>query len=182
MNSDISSYITIIGVVLIVIIVLLVVVVLNQQKKINDLKPRYGFLGKPLAIVLMSTFAVGTLGLVYYSSTQPVQIEQTNADVEVILTISAEPTGNSSREYRISVTPVLSGIAWGANDTNKFNVYWTISTGSIVLTEDELNKSYTNPSTIIKKLSAGETRIKATVFFNGKSFTKEKTVTVEWMN
>lgn len=179
MDSDISSYITIIGVVLIIVIVLLVVIVINQQKQINSLRPRYGFLGKPLAVILMSTFAVGTLGLVYYSSNQPVQVEQTNADVEVILSINAELTGNTPREYRLSVTPVLGGIAWGANDTNKFNIYWTISNGTTVSTEDEVGKSYTNPSTIIKKLSAGQTTLKVTVFFNGKSYTKEKTITVE---
>lgn len=179
MQSELSSYITIIGLVLIVVIVLLVVVVINQQKKINSLKPKYGFLGKPLAVILMSTFAVGTLGLVYYSSNQPVQIEQTNADVEVILSINAEITGNSPREYKLSLTPILSGIAWGANDTNKFNIYWTISSGSTVSTVDEIGKSYTNPSGIVRKLAAGETKIKVTVFFDGNSYTKEKTITVE---
>jgi len=179
MQSEVSSYITIIGIVLIVIIVLLVVVVLNQHKKINSMRPKYGFLGKPLAVIVMSSFAVSTLGLVYYSSNQPVQIEQTNADVEVILSINAELTGNSTREYKISLTPILSGIAWGANDLNKFNVYWTISNGTTVSTDDEIGKSYTNPSAIIKKLAAGSTTIKATVFFNGQSYTKEKTITVE---
>ena len=66
MDSDISSYVTIIGIVLIIIIVLLVVIVINQQKQISNLKPKFGFLGKPLAVIVMSTFAVGTLGLVYY--------------------------------------------------------------------------------------------------------------------
>lgn len=179
MESEISTYITIIGVVLIVIIALLIIVIINQQKQINRLKPRYGFLGKPLYLMVMSLFTVGTLGLVYYSTTQPVQVNQTNADVEVILSINAEPRGDSAREYKITLSPLLSGLAWGANDANKFNIYWTISSGSRVSTEVELEKSYTNPSTIIKKLSSGITTIKATVFFDGKSYTKEKTITVE---
>lgn len=179
MQSEISSYITIIGIVLIVVIVLLVVIVLGQQRKINSMRPKYGFLGKPLAVIMMSTFAVGTLGLVYYSSSQPVQIEQTNANVEVILSINAELTGNTPREYKITLTPIVGGIAWGANDINKFNVYWTISNGTVVSTDDETSRSYTSPSQIIKKLSPGPTTIKATVFFNGQSYTKEKTITVE---
>ena len=143
MQTDLSSYITIIGVVLIVIIVLLVIVVINQQHKINNAKPRYGFLGKPLALVIISTFAVSTLGLVYYSSSQPVQIQQTNADVQVLLSINAELTGNSPNEYRIYVVPLLGGVAWGANDSNKFNVYWTISNGTTISTDDEIGRSYT---------------------------------------
>lgn len=178
-TSDLSSYITIIGIVLIVIVVLLLVLVINQQKQINSLRPKYGFLGKPLAIIMMSTFAVGTLGLVYYSSNQPVQVVQTDADVEVILSINVVATGVNPQEYRLTLTPLLSGLAWGANDSNKFNIYWTIVSESSVSTDDELNRSFSNPSNLVKRLERGENRIKATVFFNGGSYTKEKTVIVE---
>lgn len=179
MESEISSYITIIGVVFIVIVALLLVVVINQQKQISRLKPKYGFLGKPLSLMVMSLFTVGTLGLVYYSSTQPIQVNQTNADVEVILSVNAQLTGNADREYKITLTPLVGGLAWGANDSNKFNIYWTISNGSKVTSEAELSKSFSAPSTIIKKLEPGLTNIKVTVFFEGNSYTKEKTITVE---
>ncbi|CAG1020563.1 hypothetical protein DOJK_00424 [Patescibacteria group bacterium] len=180
MEKELSSYVTLIAVVLIVVIVLLVVVVISQQQKIKNMqRPRYGFLGKPLYIMVLSFFTVGTLGLVYYSSTQPVQVEQTAADVEVILSINAEPTGGALREYRLTLIPILSGIPWGANDLNKFNIYWTITNGSTSTTDVELSKSYTSPSSLVKTLQPGTNTIKATVFFDGNSYSKERIITVD---
>lgn len=178
MGSDTSTYITIIGLVLIVVVALLLVVVINQRKQIQSLKPKYGFLGKPLYVMILSFFSVGTLGLVYYSTNQPIQVEQTNANVEVVLSINVEPTENL-REYKFRLTPILSGIAWGANDANKFNVYWTITAGSSVVSENEIDRSFTNSGGFTKKLQVGTNVIKVTVFFNGKSYTKEKIITVQ---
>ncbi|MBE0574082.1 hypothetical protein IH575_04225, partial [Candidatus Dojkabacteria bacterium] len=58
-------------------------------------------------------------------------------------------------------------------------IYWTITNGSTSTTDVELSKSYTSPSSLVKTLQPGTNTIKATVFFDGNSYSKERIITVD---
>lgn len=175
MPSDTSTYIAVGAIVAIVIIVLLIVVVVYQGNKIKDLsRPKFGFLGKPLYAFFAIVVSIGGTGLLYYGLNQPTTITSTNAAEEITLSVRAEPTENDPHIYNFNFTPIINGIAWGADPTNKFDVYWTISNGSTVITEAEFQLNQTNIGGLTKTLKSGPVTVKVTAFFQGKNYTYQK--------
>jgi len=163
---------------LIVVVVLLSIVIINQNNKIKEMqRPKYGFLGKPIYAVLLIVFSVGGFGLVYYGANKPLDVQQTEANRQVEVTIRAFSLSAGSDTYSITLIPLINGKAWGNDNTNKFDIYWTI-TNTTVTTEVELGRILYSQGGLIKKLAKGVNKIKATVFFDGQSYDKEIQVTV----
>src|SRR5260221_6290383 len=177
-NSDTSTYITLIGIVAIAVVVVLVVIVIIQNNKIRDLqKPRFGFLGKPMLAFFGLMLSFGTIGILYTSLNQPVNIQQTNADVEIIVSINLEATSTPC-EIKLTANPIIGGLAWRGTDENKFDFYWTISNDSGVSTDIELKKSFDSPGGLIKKLPPAANSVQVTIYFLGKSFKCAKTFSI----
>lgn len=182
LQKDSSNAFVIVVIAAIVMIVVLVAVIIWQNNKIKEIqKPRFGFLGKPLYAVIAIFLTVGSFGVVYYGLNRPTQIQQTSANVNVVLTIKAFALNTVTNDYSISVIPILDGIMWGGDSKNSFDAYWTISNTNnptISITEAEPGLNITNTGGIIEKLSRGINEIKVTVFYLGKSYSNTKEVII----
>lgn len=179
-DKDISTYATLFIIALFAIIAVLLVVVITQRNKINQMqKPAYGFLGKPLMAFAFMAFSVGSLGVLLYSTQNSTEIDVTNADLEIELSINVQKVENTLNTFKISVLPIVNGIAWAGTDQLKFSAFWTISNLEGSQTDSEFNLSFTNPSGITKQLIRGKNQISVTLFYNNDSYSFEKEYVVE---
>ena len=156
-------------VLMVVVIAVLSSVVIIQTRK-QQLRPKYGFLGKPLAFLFFAVLAVGSISLVYYSTKTSQDVGTVSADRELNLVIKDQKI--ESNVYRLSILPSINQDTWGS--TEKFNVYWTIS-NTESFTRVELDLSESNQGGIIVELKSGKNLIKAVVFTEemSKEITKE---------
>lgn len=173
-NGSMPSITFIVGA---VIITILLTVILVQSRRIQFLtKPRFGFLGKPLALVLVFSILVGSVGFAFYNNQTPEDVavsgEDVNLNPQIITTQLSRDT------YSFKLIPFLNDVAWGDNDTFKFDIFWSIINGSsVVKTESGISKN--NPGGITEKFEKGTFIVKASVFFVDKSYSVETTIVIE---
>ena len=176
--NDYSKFAAALAVVLIVVVVLMTLVIHNQHKEIRDLKtPRYGFLGKSLLSLVLIAFTFGSFGFFFVTLNNNSSVQTTNANSEVKLLINVIKIDNLKNIYSINIIPELEGVAWGNNSNNIFNVYWNVSSNSNNATITELGLNLNNQGGLKRILGRGVTTIKATVFFNNKSYENSVTIT-----
>jgi len=174
LSADYPKYVALLAIALIVVVVLLALVIINQSNKIKKMsRPKYGFLGKPLYAFGLIAFTFGTFGLIFYSANKPVDVQQTSADRRIDITIKAFALGANTNNYSISITPLIDGNLWGGNNNYKFDVYWTIVNSNGVISDAELGLNLYKQGGIFKKLPIGKNTIKATIFFNNKTYEKQ---------
>ena len=177
--SQYPAFAALFAVVVIVVLVLIGLVV-AQNRKIQDLqRPRYGFLGKPLAAFAFAAFLVGGTGFVLFVNNQEQDVSVANADFVIDLNIIATETNPVTHEYKLNAIPIVDWVEWGANKAYKFDVYWTVSNAS-TQTEVELGLNLETKGGITKMLTSGTNRIKATVFSSDKTFEKDIDIYVDW--
>ncbi|MFS8131436.1 MAG: hypothetical protein ACMG57_05690 [Candidatus Dojkabacteria bacterium] len=165
--------------VVVIVVLVLIGLVIAQNRRIQDLqKPRYGFLGKPLAAFAFAAFIVGGTGFVLFVNNQQQDISVANASFTIDLNIIATETNPVTHEYRLNAIPLVDGKEWGENKAYKFDIYWTISNAT-TQTEVELGLNLDSKGGITKTLSTGTNRIKATVFSSEKTIEKDIDVFVE---
>ncbi len=170
-----GMYLALFGIIMLTVVILLGVVVLMQKKQIDDLRrPKFGFLGKPIFAMLLVAFSLGGFGLVYYTSNSSSSIGDTSADRKVELQIKSTYLGQGY-DYMLKLIPTVDGKAWGGNNSNMFDVYWTIQ-NKMIVTEAEIDLSLNNQGGITKTLEKGKNKIKTTVFFENKSYSAETMV------
>lgn len=181
MEQPINQYPAFAALFAVVIIVVLVLIglVIAQNRKIQDLqKPKYGFLGKPLAAFAFAAFLVGGTGFVLFVNNQQQDVSVANASFTIDLTIIATEVNHVTHEYKFNAIPLVDGVEWGNNKAYKFDVYWTLSNTS-TQTEVELGLNTDNKGGITKILTSGDNKIKATVFSSEKTIEKEIDVFVD---
>lgn len=165
--------------VVVIVVLVLIGLVIAQNRKIQDLqKPRYGFLGKPLAAFAFAAFLVGGTGFVLFVNNQQQDVSVANASFTLDANIIATETNPVTHEYRLNAIPLVDGKEWGDNKAYKFDIYWTIS-NSTTQTEVELGLNLDNKGGITKPLTAGTNRIKISAFSSEKTVEKEIDVFVE---
>lgn len=174
-EKDISTYATLFIIALFAIIAVLLVVVITQRNKINELqKPKFGFLGKPLIAFAFVFLSLGSIGILLYSTQNRTNIDITNADLEIELSINVQKIENTASSYKINVLPIVNGIAWAGSDQLLFSAFWTIANNEGSFTDSEFGLSFSNPGGITKTLSKGKNKISVTLFYKNDSYTFEK--------
>jgi hypothetical protein len=156
------------------IIFTLVVVLIQQQRKIKELStPKYGFLGKPLNLVLTLFIFGGTLALFNILNQPQPEVEISNANFVIELNIIA--TKVADLKYKLNVLPVVDGVVWGI-DNYPFDVYWTIE-GATTQKLFENGISRKNTGGVMVDLSPGTNKITATIYIDLRKF--EKSIEVD---
>jgi hypothetical protein len=156
----------------------LLAVILVQQHRISQLQtiatPKYGFLGKPLVAGFIALVMVGGAFVSFQSMNNTGVL--TNDKITVFTEISTsfeaiDTVGN----YRVTIkgVPVVDGVAWGKQQTDSFNLYWTI-TGPVNLEHAELLRTRVNISSFDRMLPAGNYKISVDVVYKEKRFTQSK--------
>lgn len=157
-------------------------IIFNQQRKINQLemqmKPKYGFLGKPLVAITLALLGVGGIGLTYYASNN-IQNVVVNADINVEIAITTEQIGLSQvgrQNVKFSMIPTVDGFEWGTNG-DTFEVFWNI-TGPETITQLELGLHSKMTSGFIRLIKPGQYEINVDVIYKNKRFTKTQQLVV----
>lgn len=165
--------------VVVIVVLVLIGLVVAQNRKIQDLqRPKYGFLGKPLAAFAFAAFLVGGTGFVLFVNNQSQDVSVANADFAIDLNLIATESNPVINEYRLNAVPLVDGKEWGENRAYKFDIYWTISNAT-TQTEVELSLNLENKGGITKQLTSGTNRVKAVVFSSDKTIEKEIDVYVD---
>lgn len=165
--------------VVIIVVLVLIGLVIAQNRKIQDLqKPKYGFLGKPLAAFAFAAFLVGGTGFVLFVNRQEQDVSVANADFVIDINIIATETNPVTHEYKLNAIPLVDSVEWGNSAAYKFDVYWTVSNAS-TQTEVELGLNLNKTGGISKVLTSGTNRVKATVFSSDKTFEKDIDIYVD---
>lgn len=156
-------------------ILVLLGVVAFQYSKIRDLrKPRYGFLGKPLAVALVGMLSVFTItGYGYYNANY-VEDDVSVSDPVIVPTVAYvkieyTPINERTFLYRFNAIPVLDGVEWGTNSDLNFSVSWTIENNNRINKEEAIvNKNF--PGGVIINLDKGLNVITAQMNIDGKIY------------
>jgi hypothetical protein len=157
------------------------IVIVNQNRRLKQLEtPRYGFMGKPLALIALAGFAAAT-GYLYLNPEAGNIINVGDNDVSVsddfedlLIDIRSSQVNTQGNLYQFQMVPLIGGVEWGASEKNKFDVVWEVvnsTTGIKRLYQNGLNINF--QSKISYKLDPGNNIIKAIVTFNGKEYTRQ---------
>lgn len=151
----------------VIVCTVLISIIIIQAKKISTLsKPKYGFLGKPLALLITLGIAVFAVGITFYVN-KPAQIDDINADLKVELNINSEKIEKSV--YQLFAVAIIDGKEWQGYT---FDIIWTVKNQD-TNTYFEYNLSRENSGGITVTLQKGENIIKASTFFEGKLVEEE---------
>lgn len=161
-------------VIITVIIAVLSFIIVSQNKKINELqRPRYGFLGKPLAVFLAIGLLVGSYGVIFYANRNSTNVGNVSADREISGDINYVDLG--SGKYLFNVVPNVNTQPWGKDPENQFNVYWTFS-GKNVESQVELDISQNKPGGVNVQLERDVYKVKIVIFLQETKFEKTEEI------
>lgn len=174
-EREYATYVSIF-VIITVIIAVLSFIIISQNKRINELqKPRYGFLGKPIAVVLAVGLLVGSYGIIFYANRSGTQVGEISADVDLGAEIKYQYLGGES--YLFNVVPQINKKDWGSNPENQFDAYWMF-TSNQVESEVELELSQNKGGGITIDLDPGKYKVKVTIFHDSQEYVREIDVTL----
>ncbi len=162
----------------IIVVLILAAVVYYQNQKIKDLTtPKYGFLGKPLSIFLLSALVFGSFGLYIGNRTkEPDSVSVTDQGV-VTFEVQYDTINAAARVYRFRAVPQIDGIEFGINPNRTFDVNWTIvNQTTFKTTEFGLNRNFQGGLNLT--LRPGINRIRAEVIVNEKLYSDEITLEI----
>lgn len=159
------------------LILTLLVIIFLQNRKIKYLeKPKFGFLGKPLSFFALMLMVGAFAGGIYVSQSDSQQPAQNiNANTEIELKINATVLNRTNNTYSISIEPIINRLSWGGDETNEFDVVWTVQNKS-VRTFFETGLTLTSRGGITVDLEDGENQITATVSIQNRI--EETTITI----
>lgn len=163
----------------ITIIVLLSLVIYLQSKKIKDLeRPRYGFLGKPLSILIIVGVLSGSIGFALFVNTEDVGTDVISADRE--LSISISYLKEQTDVYVLKATPIIDGVSWDNDPSLNFDIFWTIKNEEGEVYElVETQVSQLEPSSITVQLDKGSNEITSKIVLKSRLVKQEITIDVE---
>lgn len=154
--------------VLFLIIILLLVVVFLQQKKIQNLsRPKYGFLGKPLIVLIATGVGFSMLGISMLNTNNKnigdISVSEiTPQDFLNYLQISYKKIDES--KYSFIATPIINGLVWKDKDY-LFNIEWEINTKDSIKRTILQTMNYYENKGIEINLTKGKTIIKAKTIY-----------------
>jgi hypothetical protein len=167
---------------LILLVIILAGIALRQRRKITDLTtPRYGFLGKPVSIVVASMM-LGLVGFTLYLGIPPAQPEgiSVSDDTELSLNISYTLIDQDDQIYVFNATPLLDDVPWGRSNEHIFSIEWKITKDSqYSFTKRQDNVNQETYRGLLESLETGKYVINATVVFNNLVAEDELTINIE---
>jgi len=179
-NSDLIIVIlAIAGVVVLALIVALVV----QSRRVRDLqeivRPKYGFLGKPIMAMAIFGGLLGAVLLTYNATLRPVDNVIVNADKNLVTVVNTRVVTKLQNESLIEfkTLPSVDEVEWGVSG-DEFDIYWTV-TGPVSFRQIELARSRELVSKFSKTLPKGRYEIVLEVFFADRRFEKKQILVVE---
>lgn len=157
--------------IIVIVIAILSFIIISQNKKINQLqKPKYGFLGKPLAVIMVMSLLISSYGIIFIANQTATSVTGVSADNDVNVEIIYNEVGEDN--YLFKIKPKVNNIDWGNNPEYLFDTYWTFG-GTSVDTDIELDLSMNRSGGIVKELKPGRYIVKVNVFFENGSYEKE---------
>lgn len=154
---------------LVSLVLLLFVILVIQQIRIRKLsKPKYGFLGKPLSIIVLAGFGLMTIGLgsnllLQRDQIGDISVDQIIKDDNNYLLIEYFKINNNL--YRFKSTPIINKIPWGEMEV-RLDFEWEFITERINNTILDYNVSVNNNNGVIFRLNTGVTKVKVSTLFN----------------
>lgn len=174
--SDEPNLLVAVFILLILLVLILSGVVLRQQRKIKDITtPRYGFLGKPVAVVVASLM-VGLVGFTFYLGVPPREPEGVSVsdDTQLSLNISYTLLDRDRSIYVLNVTPLLDNEPWGLSNEHTFSIEWSITKDdTYTFTKRQENVTQETYHGLLESLDSGKYRIRARVLFNNLEASSE---------
>ena len=158
---------------IVAIIVVLIAIVIVLARNYHKLKtPRYGFLGKPLYVLLFAVLAIGTVYITQKINSS--EIVDINASQELKITIQMLTLQelNDKAEVKFNIVPSLDSQIWGEQG-DTFDIYWSLK-GPEQTTFVEIGLSRDNQGGVTRTVEKGSYTLETLVVFRGKStlFTK----------
>lgn len=121
-------------------VVILSIVIYSQNQKIKKLEnPQYGFLGKPLAVILVSVLFIGTSISLYSNNQNQVRDVAVSDPGDVIdnsafrIILDSQLINSNGNLYEFRFTPVIEGVEWGGTESNSLDITWEIFNQSVGL-------------------------------------------------
>ncbi len=170
-----STVVLIITVVLVVVGALVVFMIYQNQQILKlkeEVRPKYGFLGKPILPVLIAAFLVGSFSLTYYVQQNNQNISVGNeAKVELVVKTEVLEVTPDSATVKFSLTPLVDNLEWGFKPGDSIEVYWNIN-GPKVVSEFEVGLNINKKGGFIKTLPRGDYQVTVNTLVLGKVRTK----------
>lgn len=161
----------------------MVVLLIHQQRTINHLeaklRPKYGFLGKPLYSIFGVMVLIGGFAVSYYAGSNIAPV-QTLADknVQVIINTRLGSRENGLTSVTFGMIPVVDNGQWGTvEDEYVFDVFWTI-TGPQTISQPEISLTRLSPGGFVKRLPSGTYSVKVVLVFDDRNWTQESNLIV----
>jgi hypothetical protein len=158
----------------------LVAFIFFQNRKITRLeeavRPKYGFLGKPLLSTLAIMLMVGGFGVTYFVS-KNIPDYSVGDEYKVTLEIKTDEISRKDEiaKVKFQVVPTVNGYEWGANDINIFDVFWSVN-GPKDFSEFESGLHLNFLGGFIKDLPIGTYEIRVDVVYEGFTWTTQRTL------
>lgn len=163
----------------ITIIILLSLVIYLQNRKIKDLeRPKYGFLGKPLSVLIIAGVLSSSVGFALFVNKQDVGTDPISADRE--LSISISYVKEETDVYILKATPIIDGVSWANDPTLRFDIFWTITNEegeSFELVETQV--SQLEPSSITVQLDKGSNEVTSEIVLTSRLIKQKVLIDVE---
>lgn len=168
---------------MLVLILLLTGYIIWQGRRINDLeyqlKPKYGFLGKPLLTFMAVALTVGGLTLSQYARDYSVS---DNSKLSIEIKYQSRPSTEVGK-YIVSLNaiPSLNNKPWGGKTNNYFDVYWSIlhaENDEVAFSDYERGIYEGSQGGIEAELAPGMYKVGVGVIFEGKESNKNTTIQV----
>lgn len=176
-NQEQSIYLSLFAISIITIVVLFLVV-LFQNSRIKELtEPKFGFLGKPINVGIFTVFILGSFSLMLFWSgnkTSDSNIVNVSDGISINLDYKTDDEGS----YIFTLTPIIDGKSFGADENLTFNVLWSIE-GDSLITFSEEEISLNKKSNYRVTLEEGTYKVSAVLFIEGIEFRKEIEIEVK---
>ncbi|MCA9381081.1 hypothetical protein KC678_02355 [Candidatus Dojkabacteria bacterium] len=158
----------------VIAVAVLLFVVFKQRKKIDYLtQPRYGFMGKSLAIAAAMVLGAAAFITVYINQFHQVPTSISVSDrTEVSIDLKYELKDSTVNLYYLNIIPKIKNIEWGGSDEISVNVLWIINKNGTEIQRDEKGLDIHNTGGILEYLEPGTNSIKARITVNGEIFQK----------
>lgn len=151
----------------------LLFVTVRQQRKINQLqeqlRPKYGFLGKPLYSVVALLVLVGGFGFTVIGNQNTPSVDDVSATNQIRATVDYEVIEVQGNSYlvRFNAIPYVNNQPWGIQD-QEFDIFWEL-TGPSSFSNVELALSANSNGGFTMQVPGGSYQIKLDVFSDDNS-------------
>jgi amino acid transporter len=160
-----------VSVVIVGLLITIIVILFRQNQYLK--RPKFGFLGKPLYMIIL---VVVTVSSVYFINTRTTDPTDITANVEVTINFNYQviSTNKNTVSVRLNAIPIVNKIEWGKLD-EPVTLYWNIN-GPKNYTFIEYDLTQTNKGGIIKDIEKGDYQVDLLMIYKGKSYNITKKI------